>query len=122
MAARADNRWDDDFERCIVFHGHVCPGLAIGYRAAKAGMEWLGEQRAEDEEIVCVHPVGPRLVGYAAVRSGWSCYAHPPTDANSASVGSLWSTARYAVFSGAPASLFRHRQSKSAMPSVRANS
>src|SRR5215470_5906259 len=26
---------------------------------------------AEDEEIVCVHPGGARLVGYDAVRSGW---------------------------------------------------
>ena len=26
---------------------------------------------AEDEEIVCVHPGGTRLVGYDAVRSGW---------------------------------------------------
>ena len=26
---------------------------------------------AEDEEIVCVHPGGSRLVGYSAVRSGW---------------------------------------------------
>jgi ketosteroid isomerase-like protein len=26
---------------------------------------------AEDEDIVCVHPSGVRLVGYAAVRSGW---------------------------------------------------
>jgi ketosteroid isomerase-like protein len=26
---------------------------------------------AEDEEIVCVHPGGPRLVGYDAVRIGW---------------------------------------------------
>jgi len=26
---------------------------------------------AEDEDIVCVHPGGPRLVGYEAVRSGW---------------------------------------------------
>jgi ketosteroid isomerase-like protein len=27
---------------------------------------------AEDEEIVCVHPGGLRLVGYSAVRAGWS--------------------------------------------------
>ena len=26
---------------------------------------------AEDEEIVCVHPGGPRLVGFDAVRVGW---------------------------------------------------
>jgi len=26
---------------------------------------------AEDEEIVCVHPGGTRLVGYDAVRHGW---------------------------------------------------
>jgi ketosteroid isomerase-like protein len=26
---------------------------------------------AEDEEIICVHPGGTRLVGYDAVRQGW---------------------------------------------------
>ena len=26
---------------------------------------------ADDEDIVCVHPGGPRLVGYEAVRIGW---------------------------------------------------
>ena len=26
---------------------------------------------AEDEEIVCVHPGGARMIGYDAVRSGW---------------------------------------------------
>lgn len=26
---------------------------------------------AEDEEIVCVHPGGPRLVGYTAVQEAW---------------------------------------------------
>lgn len=26
---------------------------------------------AEDEEIVCVHPGGPRLVGFDAVRASW---------------------------------------------------
>ena len=26
---------------------------------------------AEDEDVVCVHPGGPRLVGYDAVRTSW---------------------------------------------------
>jgi len=44
----------DEFKRCAEFHGHVCPGLSIGYRAAKAAMDWLREKRSEDEEIVAV--------------------------------------------------------------------
>jgi formylmethanofuran dehydrogenase subunit E len=35
------------------FHGHVCPGLAIGYRVAQAALKELGE-RAEDEELVAI--------------------------------------------------------------------
>lgn len=49
-----DHLWEDDFQRCVDFHGHVCPGLAMGYVAARAAMVWLGENRAEDEEIVAV--------------------------------------------------------------------
>ena len=44
----------EDFKQCEAFHGHVCPGLSIGYRAAKAGMSWLSEKRSEDEEIVAI--------------------------------------------------------------------
>ena len=44
----------EDFKRCVDFHGHICPGLAIGYRAAKAGLERLDESRAVDEEIVAI--------------------------------------------------------------------
>jgi formylmethanofuran dehydrogenase subunit E len=44
----------ENFQKCADFHGHVCPGLAIGYRAAKAGMAWLAEKRAEDEEVVAI--------------------------------------------------------------------
>lgn len=49
-----DDPWEDDFKKCIDFHGHFCPGLALGYVAAKAAMDWLGEGRAEDEEIVAI--------------------------------------------------------------------
>lgn len=43
-----------DWEKCIDFHGHSCPGLAIGYRVAKAALERLGEIRSEDEELVAI--------------------------------------------------------------------
>jgi len=44
----------EDFKRCAQFHGHICPGLAIGYRAAKAGLQWIQENRSMDEEIVAI--------------------------------------------------------------------
>lgn len=44
----------EDLEQAVAFHGHLCPGLAIGYRAAKAAMERMGLARAHDEELVCV--------------------------------------------------------------------
>lgn len=43
-----------DFKKCADFHGHVCPGLAIGYRAAKAGLERLKKSRASDDELAAV--------------------------------------------------------------------
>jgi formylmethanofuran dehydrogenase subunit E len=43
-----------DLQRAIDFHGHYCPGLLIGYRAAKAGMMRLGSERSEDEELVAI--------------------------------------------------------------------
>ncbi|ACL15799.1 FmdE family protein [Methanosphaerula palustris] len=42
------------FEEAVAFHGHRCPGLALGYRAAVLGMAALGPRRSEDEEIVTV--------------------------------------------------------------------
>jgi len=42
------------------------------YRAFEArDIEAMMAAWAEDEDIVCVHPGGPRLVGYDAVRAGW---------------------------------------------------
>ncbi|MGB9802325.1 FmdE family protein [Desulfofundulus sp.] len=43
-----------DWEKCVEFHGHSCPGLAVGYRAAKIGLQELAGHRAEDEELVAV--------------------------------------------------------------------
>ena len=42
------------YEEIIQFHGHGCPGLAIGYRMATAAMESLELFRAEDEELLAI--------------------------------------------------------------------
>ncbi|KXG73950.1 hypothetical protein AN618_24400 [Fervidicola ferrireducens] len=44
----------DEWKKCVEFHGHVCPGLAIGYRACEALREKLGRGFSKDEELVCV--------------------------------------------------------------------
>jgi len=44
----------EDFNNCIEFHGHICPGLAIGFQAARILMERLGVRRAPDEELVMI--------------------------------------------------------------------
>lgn len=43
-----------EFEQITKFHGHTCPGITIGYRMAKAGMNFLADSRAKDEEIVAI--------------------------------------------------------------------
>lgn len=42
------------FEKSAEFHGHKCPGLAIGVRAAVEAQKILGIEYSQDEEIVCV--------------------------------------------------------------------
>ncbi|WP_353154124.1 nuclear transport factor 2 family protein [Herminiimonas fonticola] len=37
----------------------------------RADLEALMELWADDEEIVCIHPDGTRLIGYAAIRASW---------------------------------------------------
>jgi formylmethanofuran dehydrogenase subunit E len=41
-------------EEAKAFHGHLCPGLALGYRVAKAALAALGCGRPRDEELVAV--------------------------------------------------------------------
>lgn len=38
----------------VKFHGHSCPGLAMGYRLTLAALEKLNTMRSEDEEIVAI--------------------------------------------------------------------
>ena len=44
----------DRFAEAARFHGHICPGLALGYRAAGIALEQLRSGRAEDEELVTI--------------------------------------------------------------------
>jgi formylmethanofuran dehydrogenase subunit E len=41
------------FEDTIKFHGHTCPGLALGYRVANLALKEFG-LRARDEELVAI--------------------------------------------------------------------
>lgn len=42
-----------DFETAAKFHGHVCPGLSIGYRVATIASNHF-KDRSKDEELVAV--------------------------------------------------------------------
>ena len=44
----------EDFRRCADFHGHICPGLSIGFQAANILLHRLGIQKAADEELVAI--------------------------------------------------------------------
>ena len=56
------------YDDLVAFHGHSCPGLAIGYRMSRAALDRLADARAEDEEIVA-EPETPRVV--SIVRRPW---------------------------------------------------
>ena len=42
------------YAEIVAFHGHSCPGLAIGYRMAVAGLAFLSDSRSKDEELVAI--------------------------------------------------------------------
>ncbi|GAW92501.1 FmdE family protein [Calderihabitans maritimus] len=48
--AKKYNCW----EEAVKFHGHACPGLAMGVRASEIALERLGVDRAKDEELVAI--------------------------------------------------------------------
>lgn len=43
-----------DWEKAVEFHGHSCPGLTTGYRAAQIALRELAGARAADEELVAI--------------------------------------------------------------------
>jgi uncharacterized protein (TIGR02246 family) len=46
-------------------------GTAFYEAMERADLEAMMEVWAEDEEIVCIHPGGPRLAGTDAIREAW---------------------------------------------------
>jgi formylmethanofuran dehydrogenase subunit E len=42
------------FENVTKFHGHICPGSAIGYKASEAGLNELKSSGSKDDEIVAI--------------------------------------------------------------------
>jgi formylmethanofuran dehydrogenase subunit E len=62
---------DEDFNKAADFHGHICPGLAMGYRVAKYAKEHY--PRAADEELVCI--AENRSCSVDAVQSILGCTA-----------------------------------------------
>lgn len=53
-STESTSRQIPSFEDAARFHGHVCPGLTIGYIAAKAAIEKLEAERDIDEELVTI--------------------------------------------------------------------
>lgn len=43
-----------EYAEVVAFHGHHCPGLAIGYRMTTAALDFLRQSRAGDEELVAI--------------------------------------------------------------------
>jgi len=44
----------DDLKQCIIFHGHLCPGLVYGYIVSKESIRLLEIKRSMDEETVAI--------------------------------------------------------------------
>ncbi len=61
-----------DYEDAVRFHGHSCPGLALGYRMTTAALAALGAARADDEELVAIVENDACGVDAAQVVSGCS--------------------------------------------------
>ena len=54
MEKQSMNRYPPAFRDAIRFHGHVCPGLIIGYRVTKVAQSAFRVERSEDEELVAI--------------------------------------------------------------------
>lgn len=59
------------WEKAVEFHGHTCPGLAMGFRATELALEALGSARSSDEEMIAI--VENNACGVDAVQTLAGC-------------------------------------------------
>lgn len=48
----------EEFGMALAFHGHKCPAMPLGLRAAEAAMKALGVERAKDKELHVIAETG----------------------------------------------------------------
>lgn len=60
----------ETIERVVSFHGHMCPGLAMGIRAADVALDEIGPH-SQDEEVVAI--VETDMCGVDAVQFMTGC-------------------------------------------------
>ena len=48
------SQFPTDYQQAVDFHGHSCPGLTIGYLAARIALSRLKVEKAQDEELVAI--------------------------------------------------------------------
>jgi len=54
LSAKEAIPYPEDLQGLIAFHGHLCPGLLIGYRATLFGLKRLRVKAAQDEELISI--------------------------------------------------------------------
>jgi formylmethanofuran dehydrogenase subunit E len=54
LSAKESISYAEDLSRLVSFHGHLCPGLLIGYRATLLGLKRLQVKAAQDEELISI--------------------------------------------------------------------
>ena len=59
------------WKQCVAFHGHQCPGLALGVRLCEYVQETLKLRRADDEQLVCIAETD--ACGVDAIQALLSC-------------------------------------------------
>ncbi|MDR1045447.1 MAG: FmdE family protein [Candidatus Adiutrix sp.] len=60
-----ETTWQQDLERAIAYHGHLCGGQILGVRMARAGLRWLGLEQGTDLKDLVVFLESDRCIADA---------------------------------------------------------